>query len=63
MPYEGSNPSGVAKQGDMMLGNTKTVPLWQWEHGFFSSEYWEVYAYSEYGRDGIPKFAEIRRIN
>lgn len=43
---------------------TKTVPLYIWEQGYiYSHDEWECYAYSEYNKDGIPQYAEIRKIN
>jgi len=45
------------------LEETKTVALYHWEQGFlYPKTEWECYAYSEYDSQGIPKYAEIRRV-
>ena len=43
------------------LENTKTVELYWWERGLYPLDKWECYAYSEYNKLGIPRYAEIRK--
>ena len=40
---------------------TKYVSLVAWEKGLHDGQGWQVRGYSEYSRDGIPRYVELER--